>query len=108
MVLADCGADPKAAADRMRAVSDESGGAIGWRATGSALWPQQLDLAIAGRRSCAVALSRVLLFDTNQMKIPSDLFQRPPPRPRHLKVGSLFRCLSSPFQQVSRTQSDGP
>ena len=28
--------------------SMNSGGAVGWRATGSASWPQQLDLAIAG------------------------------------------------------------
>jgi len=38
----------KAAAAGMRAIIDESGGAVGWRATGSASWPQQLDLAIAG------------------------------------------------------------
>jgi hypothetical protein len=31
-----------------RAIIDESGGAIGWRATGSAFWAQQLGLAIAG------------------------------------------------------------
>ena len=31
-----------------RAVIDESSCAVGWRATGSASWPQQLDLAIAG------------------------------------------------------------
>ena len=48
MVLAARGADRKAAADGMRAIIDESGGAVGWRATGSASWPQQLDLAIAG------------------------------------------------------------
>ena len=48
MVLAACGADRKTAADGMRAIFDESGGAVGWRATGSASWPQQLDLAIAG------------------------------------------------------------
>jgi hypothetical protein len=30
------------------AIIDESSGAVGWRATGSASWPQQLDLAIAG------------------------------------------------------------
>jgi hypothetical protein len=45
MVLAACGADRKAAADGMRAIIDESGGAVVWRATGSASWPQQLDLA---------------------------------------------------------------
>ena len=28
--------------------SMKSGGAVGWRATGSASWPQQLDLAFAG------------------------------------------------------------
>jgi hypothetical protein len=38
----------KSGADGMRAIIDESGGAVGWRATGSASWPQQLDLAIAG------------------------------------------------------------
>jgi hypothetical protein len=48
MVLAACGANRKAAADGMRAIIDESGGAVGWRLTGSASWPQQLDLAIAG------------------------------------------------------------
>ena len=48
MVLAACSADRKAAADGMRAVFDELGGAVGWRATGSASWPQQLDLATAG------------------------------------------------------------
>ena len=48
MVLAACGADRKTAADGMRAIIDELGGAVGWRATGSASWPQQLDLAIAG------------------------------------------------------------
>ena len=48
VVLATRGADRKAAADGMRAIIDESGGAVGWRATGSASWPQQLDLAIAG------------------------------------------------------------
>jgi hypothetical protein len=48
MVLAARGADRKAAADRMRAIIDESGGAVGWRATDSASWPQQLDLAIVG------------------------------------------------------------
>ena len=48
VVLAACGADRKAAADGMRAIFDKSGGAVGWRATGSASWPQQLDLAIAG------------------------------------------------------------
>jgi hypothetical protein len=46
MVLAARGANRKAAADGMRAIIDESGGAVGWRATGSASWPQQLDLAI--------------------------------------------------------------
>ena len=50
MVLAACGADRKTVADGMRAIFDESRGAIGWRTTGSASWPQQLDLAIAGRR----------------------------------------------------------
>jgi hypothetical protein len=48
MVLAACGADRKAAADGMRAIFYESRGAVGWRTTGSASWPQQLDLAIAG------------------------------------------------------------
>jgi hypothetical protein len=48
VVLAARGADRKTAADGMRAVIDESGGAVGWRATSSASWPQQLDLAIAG------------------------------------------------------------
>jgi hypothetical protein len=48
MVLAARGADRKAAADGMRAIIDESGGAVGWRATVSASWSQQLDLAIAG------------------------------------------------------------
>ena len=42
------GADRKTAADGIRAVIDESSCAVGWRATGSASWPQQLDLAIAG------------------------------------------------------------
>ena len=59
MVLAACSADRKAAADRMRAIFDELGGAIGWRATGSARWPRQLDLAIAGRRGGAQVLSCV-------------------------------------------------
>ena len=59
MVLAACGADRKTAADGMRAVFDESGGAVGWRATGSAFWPQQLDLAVARKRGGALALSRV-------------------------------------------------
>jgi hypothetical protein len=36
MVLVACGANRKAAADGMRAIIDESGGAVGWRATGSA------------------------------------------------------------------------
>ena len=31
MVLAACGADRKTAADGIRAVFDESGGAVGWR-----------------------------------------------------------------------------
>ena len=31
MVLAACGADRKTAADGMRAIFDESGGAVGWR-----------------------------------------------------------------------------
>ena len=35
-------------AARGAAIIDESGDAVGWRATGSASWPQQLDLAIAG------------------------------------------------------------
>ena len=48
MVLAARGADREAAADGMRAIIDESRRAVGWRATGSAAWPQQLDLAIAG------------------------------------------------------------
>jgi hypothetical protein len=48
MVLAVRGADRKPAADGMRAIIDESGGAVGWRATGSAFWAQQLGLAIAG------------------------------------------------------------
>jgi len=48
VVLAARGADREAAADGMRAIIDESGGAVGWRTTGSASWPQQLDLAIAG------------------------------------------------------------
>jgi hypothetical protein len=56
VVLAACGADRKAAAKGMRAIIDESGGAVGWRATGSASWPQQLDLAIAGWRGGALAL----------------------------------------------------
>ena len=38
MVLAGCGAGRKAASDGMRAIIDELGGAIGWRATGSAFW----------------------------------------------------------------------
>ena len=59
MVLAACGADRKTAADGMRAVFDESCSAVGWCATGSAFWPQQLDLAIAGSRGGALALSRV-------------------------------------------------
>ena len=59
VVLAACGADRKAAADGMRAIFDELGGAVGWRATGSAFWPEQLDLAIAGSRGGALALSRV-------------------------------------------------
>ena len=66
MVLAACSADRKAAADGMRAIIDESGGAVGWRATGSASWPQQLDLAIAGRRGGALPLVRVLPFDTEE------------------------------------------
>jgi hypothetical protein len=48
VVLAARGADRKAAADGMRAIIDESSGAIGWRATGSAFWAQQLGLAITG------------------------------------------------------------
>ena len=48
MVLAARGADRKTAADGMRAIIDELGGAVGWRAMGSASWSQQLDLAIAG------------------------------------------------------------
>ena len=32
VVLAECSADRKAAADGMRVIIDESGGAIGWRA----------------------------------------------------------------------------
>jgi hypothetical protein len=52
MVLAACGADRKAAADGMRAIIDESGGAVGWRATGSASRPQQLDLAIDAAVEC--------------------------------------------------------
>jgi hypothetical protein len=48
MVLAARGDDRKTAADGIRAVIDESSCAVGWRATGSASWPQQLDLAIAG------------------------------------------------------------
>ena len=59
MVLAACSADRKATADGMRAILDESGGAVCWRTTGSASWTQQLDLAIAGRRGGALALSRV-------------------------------------------------
>jgi hypothetical protein len=35
MVLAACGADRKTAADGNRAIIDESGGAVGWRALGS-------------------------------------------------------------------------
>jgi integrase len=66
VVLAACDADRKAAADGMRAFIDESGGAVGWRATGSASWPQQLDLAIAGRRGGALALIRVLSIDTKE------------------------------------------
>jgi hypothetical protein len=34
VVLAARGADRKTAADGMRAIIDESGGAVGWRATG--------------------------------------------------------------------------
>jgi hypothetical protein len=52
VVLAARGADRKAAADGMRAIIDESGGAVGWRATGSASWPQQLDLAIDAAVEC--------------------------------------------------------
>jgi hypothetical protein len=48
MVLAACGANRKAAADGMRAIIDESGGAVGWCATDPASWSQQLDLAIVG------------------------------------------------------------
>jgi hypothetical protein len=56
VVLAARGADREAAADGMRAIIDESGGAVGWRATGSACWQRQLDLAIAGSRGGALAL----------------------------------------------------
>jgi hypothetical protein len=35
VVLAARDADRKAAADGMRAIIDESGGAVGWRATGN-------------------------------------------------------------------------
>ena len=35
-------------------------------------------------------------------KPPTGVLQRPLPRPRHLEMGPLFRCLSSAFQQVSR------
>ena len=52
-------ADRKTAADGMRAIFDESGGAVGWGATGSAFWPEQLDLAIAGSRGGALPLIRV-------------------------------------------------
>jgi hypothetical protein len=48
MVLAARGANRKTAADGMRAIFYESRGAVGWSTTGSASWPQQLDLAIAG------------------------------------------------------------
>ena len=85
----------------MRAVSDESGGAIGWRATGSASWPQQLDLAIAGRRGGALALSRVLPFDTEEERIDSSLVvlrrreniveKRTAGRPAPTTVNSLVR-----------------
>ena len=50
MVLAARDADRKALADGIRAVIDDSSCAVVWRATGSASWPQQLDLAIAGTR----------------------------------------------------------
>jgi len=43
VVLAARGADRKAAADEMRAIIDESGGALGWCATDPASWSQQLD-----------------------------------------------------------------
>jgi hypothetical protein len=46
VVLAARGANRKTAAEGMRAIIDESGGSVGWRATGSSSWPQQLDLAI--------------------------------------------------------------
>jgi hypothetical protein len=67
MVLAACGADRKAAADGMRAIIDVSGGAVGWRATGSASWPQQLDLAIAGRRGVALAADGKLIDTEEEM-----------------------------------------
>ena len=57
----------------MRAISDESGGAVGWRATGSAFWPQQLDLAIAGSRGGALPLSRLEPFDTEEQRTDSSL-----------------------------------
>jgi hypothetical protein len=48
MVLAACGADRAAAAEGSRGIIDVSCGSERWRATGSACWSQQLDLAIAG------------------------------------------------------------
>ena len=50
----------------MRAIFNESGGAIGWRATGSACWPRQLDLAIAGSGGGALALIALATFDTEE------------------------------------------
>jgi len=68
VVLAACSADRKAASDGMRAIFDESGGAIGWRATGSACWPRQLDLAIAGSRGGALALIVLARLNTEEEK----------------------------------------
>jgi hypothetical protein len=48
VVLAARDADRKTAADGIRAVIDESAGAVGWGATGLACWSQQLDLAPVG------------------------------------------------------------
>jgi hypothetical protein len=42
------GADRKTAADGIRAVINQPSCAVVWCATGSARWPRQLDLAIAG------------------------------------------------------------
>ena len=53
VVLAVRGANRKAAADGMRAIIDESGGAVGWRATASASWPQQWE-AMSGLSGCGL------------------------------------------------------